>query len=218
MIELREGLRCGECGSVSRYRYLARVVMEEFGAFELGYHSLADYAGSTHFRQLRIAEVNGCGPLHGFLSLNPDLAYSEYGSEDPAIPSEDLTQLTYADGEFDLVLTTDTLEHVPDLRAALSEIERILKPGGRHVFTVPVIWDGRKTRQRAKLEGERIVHLHPPSYHGVWEEKLADRLVYHEFGNDALEYLQTRNTTISIRQHPANPSMTVFIATRAKDA
>lgn len=215
MIERREGLGCSVCGSVSRFRYLARVIMEELGALDLGYDSFSDYANSIHFKQLRVAEVNGCGALHDYLDLNPDLAYSEYGSEDPAIPSEDLARLSYRDSAFDLVLTSDTLEHVPDLRGALDEIERILKPGGRHIFTVPVVWDGRKSRRRAVLDGDRIVHLYPPSYHGVWDAQSPDRLVFHEFGDDALDYLRTPGTDTTVRQHPGNPSISVFVAVKA---
>lgn len=214
MIERREGLGCSVCGSVSRFRYLARVIMEELGALDLGYDSFSDYANSTHFKQLRVAEVNGCGALHDYLDLNPELAYSEYGSEDPATPSEDLTGLSYRDSEFDLVVTSDTLEHVPDLPRALDEIERILKPGGRHIFTVPVVWDGRKTRRRAVLDGDRIVHLYPPSYHGVWNAQSPDRLVFHEFGDDALDYLRTPGTDTTVRQHPGNPSISVFVAVK----
>lgn len=217
MIERREGLRCEVCGSVSRFQYLARVIMEELGALDLGYDSFSDYAKSVHFKRLRVAEVNGCGALHGYLDLNPELAYSEYGSEDPAIPSEDLAQLSYRDREFDLVLTSDTLEHVPQLSTALGEVERVLKPGGRHIFTVPVVWDGRKTRQRALLDGERIVHLYSPSYHGVWDAQSPDRLVFHEFGEDALDYLQTPATKIKVRRHPGNPSISVFVAVKAED-
>lgn len=212
MIERREGLRCGACGAVWRFRYLARVIMEELGAMEPGYTSFSEYAGSVHFQRLRVAEINGCGALHACLDRNPALAYSEYGSEDPAVPSEDLSRLSYGDGEFDLVLTSDTLEHLPDLPKALAEIERVLKPGGRHIFTVPVIWDGRKTRQRAAWEGDRIVHHHPPSYHGIWSEQRPDRLVFHEFGDDVLDYLRTPATRISVKQHPDNPAITVFVA------
>ena len=45
-----------------------------------------------------------------------------------AARSEDLTRLTYPDNSFDLILTSETLEHVPDLNAALCEIHRVLCP------------------------------------------------------------------------------------------
>jgi len=189
--------------------------MQALAPADAGWTSFADCAGTPVFEQLRIAEINGCGALHTYLDLNPKLAYSEYGSEDPSIPSEDLSRLSYPDDEFDLVVTSDTLEHVPDLRAALREIERVLKPGGRHVFTVPVIRDGRATRQRARLDGGRIVHLLPPSYHGVWSEQRGDRLVFHEFGGDAVEHLATARTEVSVRTHPRNPALSVFVAVKA---
>ena len=50
---------------------------------------------------------------------------------------------------FDLILTSETLEHVPDLHAALREIHRVLAPGGRHVFTVPVLPTNAKTFPRS---------------------------------------------------------------------
>ncbi|MHB8689906.1 MAG: class I SAM-dependent methyltransferase [Solirubrobacteraceae bacterium] len=41
------------------------------------------------------------------------------------------------DGEADLVLATETLEHVPDPPAFLAEAHRALKPGARLIITVP---------------------------------------------------------------------------------
>jgi ubiquinone/menaquinone biosynthesis C-methylase UbiE len=46
------------------------------------------------------------------------------------VPSEDLCALSYADASFDLVVTSDTLEHVPDVDAALREIPRVLHEFG----------------------------------------------------------------------------------------
>ena len=213
--ELREGLSCLDCGAIWRFRYLASVILEALGARELGCETFSDYTNSHHFKKLQVAEINGCGALHGFLARNPSLAYSEYGSEDPEIPAEDLLGLSYRDQQFDLVVTSDTLEHVPDLERAITEIERILKPGGRHIFTVPTVWDGRKTRQRALLEDGRIVHLQPPSYHGNWSSQSQDRLVFHEFGDDVLDYVQTARTETTVRKDALNPSLSVFVAMKA---
>jgi ubiquinone/menaquinone biosynthesis C-methylase UbiE len=49
----------------------------------------------------------------------------------------DITALDYPDGFFDAVVAFDLLEHVEDDAKAVAEIHRVLKPGGRFVFTVP---------------------------------------------------------------------------------
>jgi ubiquinone/menaquinone biosynthesis methyltransferase len=43
----------------------------------------------------------------------------------------DMTALPFADGAFDLVTTGYGLRNVPDLDAAIAEIARVLRPGGR---------------------------------------------------------------------------------------
>ncbi len=45
----------------------------------------------------------------------------------------DVQELPFADGEFDLVVAAWVLFHVPDLDRGLSEIVRVLRPGGRLV-------------------------------------------------------------------------------------
>lgn len=48
-------------------------------------------------------------------------------------------------GSFDLVLMRHVLEHVPDPRATLATIARLLRPGGYCIFTIPNI-DSHTTR------------------------------------------------------------------------
>lgn len=48
-----------------------------------------------------------------------------------------LETITYPNGYFDLVLALDVLEHVPDDSKGISEIYRVLKPGGTVIIFVP---------------------------------------------------------------------------------
>ena len=49
----------------------------------------------------------------------------------------DICAMPFSDGSFSLVLATDVIEHVADDRLALTEVARVLKPGGVAIITVP---------------------------------------------------------------------------------
>ncbi|MCA9737912.1 MAG: class I SAM-dependent methyltransferase [Gemmatimonadota bacterium] len=53
------------------------------------------------------------------------------------VREERLEVCGFADGAFDVVTLIETLEHVPDPRALLEEIHRILAPGGAFLVGVP---------------------------------------------------------------------------------
>lgn len=50
------------------------------------------------------------------------------------------TELTFPDGIFDTVVTTEVLEHVPEPHQAMREMARVLKPGGHLVLSTPMYW------------------------------------------------------------------------------
>ena len=49
----------------------------------------------------------------------------------------DVCNLPFGEGEFDLVLATDIIEHVDDDVRAITEIRRVLAPGGTAIISVP---------------------------------------------------------------------------------
>ncbi len=55
-----------------------------------------------------------------------------------AMRAMDVTAIEFADETFDAVVCNHVLEHVPDDRAAMSEILRVLKPGGWGSLQVPI--------------------------------------------------------------------------------
>jgi SAM-dependent methyltransferase len=131
------------------------------------------------------------------------------------VPSESLESLSYGDSSFDIVLTSDTLEHVPDVDKALSEIRRVLKPGGHHIFTVPVLMDRPATRRRASMTAGELTHHLPPSFHGAPQEGRADFLVFNEFGADFVGTCERAGFDVRLERSGRNPALVVFIARRA---
>jgi SAM-dependent methyltransferase len=73
--------------------------------------------------------------------------------------------IPYPDGSFDAVVSTQVLEYVPDLGAALGEIHRVLTPGGR-VLVLDTDWDSLVW---AAPEPELMARVLV-----AWEEHLAD--------------------------------------------
>ncbi len=75
--------------------------------------------------------VCGCDP-------NPELI-SQARKNHPGIQFEicPLEKMPYANEDFDAITLTDVLEHVADEKAALDEMFRVLKPGGRLIITTP---------------------------------------------------------------------------------
>jgi SAM-dependent methyltransferase len=59
--------------------------------------------------------------------LRPDCDYRLDISQMPQV----------SDGAYDVVIAFDVLEHVPDYRLALQEVNRVLAPNGFAIFTVP---------------------------------------------------------------------------------
>lgn len=49
----------------------------------------------------------------------------------------DAQQLTFADSSFDKIYSFHAIEHIPDVAAALREMERVLRPGGRIMLVYP---------------------------------------------------------------------------------
>ena len=49
----------------------------------------------------------------------------------------DVQKLPFADASFDIVISCETIEHVPDAQSALNEMYRVARPGGRLFLTTP---------------------------------------------------------------------------------
>jgi SAM-dependent methyltransferase len=54
--------------------------------------------------------------------------------------SADALGLPFADASFDRIIVSEVFEHVPLDERAMSEVRRVLKPGGRAAVTVPRWW------------------------------------------------------------------------------
>ena len=61
------------------------------------------------------------------------------------------TPLPFADGSFDALLCIDSMNHFPDRARVFREWQRVLRPGGRALFTDPVVITGPVTNDELVL-------------------------------------------------------------------
>lgn len=92
---------------------------------------------------------------------------SSFGSvNEDDVRNETLCALSFPDQSFDKVVSLDVLEHIPDYERAFRECARVLKDGGKMMWSVPFIATSRENVVRAKIEDGEVVHILPPEYHG----------------------------------------------------
>ena len=155
---LRDHYRCLNYGSIPRERALMQVIESHFPNWRsLTIHesSPCDRGASRRLSQ----ECSQYIPSHFF----PD---QERGKTIGKFRCENLEALTFASDSIDLHVSQDVLEHVFHPSMAFREIARTLKPGGAHVFTVPIVNKFKRSTPRAHTrEDGRIFHLEPPVYH-----------------------------------------------------
>jgi SAM-dependent methyltransferase len=151
---LRDQYLCKRCGSIPRLRAVNVTLDRYFPSWEQA--TIHESSPSNDFIR-RYCSNYSCSYFYERVPL---------GSNHQGNRCENLEALTFPDETFDIFVTQDVLEHVFQPDRAVSEIMRVLKPGGAHVFTTPKHKDLRRTGQRARLEGDTIVHLVDAEFHG----------------------------------------------------
>jgi SAM-dependent methyltransferase len=163
-VDLQQGMSCAECKNNLRSMTLAASMNRAFDHTGTLQELCASDPG---FRRLTLVEINPAGGLTPTLKLLPNHLLR-------AFPEFDMQRIKFADDSIDIILHSDTLEHVPDPGRALRECWRTLKPQGDLFYTVPVIV-GRMTKRREGL---------PPSYHCTPGTDAEDLKVRTEYGAD----------------------------------
>ncbi|HTX99639.1 MAG TPA: methyltransferase domain-containing protein [Bacteroidota bacterium] len=185
--------QCALCGATKRISDVAKAIRVTFAHQSDDGTSLRSLL--DELRPLKIYEAQASGPLHDLLAGLPGYVCGEYldgvppGTKRQGVLCEDLTRLSFADNTFDLVVTQDVLEHVASYEQAFLEIRRVLKPGGKHIFTVP-LHPSYPTRPRVRSNADgSLFYLQPPVHHGD-PLRSQGALVTVDFGADLPDLLQ----------------------------
>lgn len=174
----RERLVCRHCGMNNRQRLVAKLVQQSA-------------MRSVHPKIYLMEQVT---PIFEWVKkiYRTQVHGSEYlgyqykgGERVHGVRHEDVMNLSYPDETFDLIVSNDVMEHIPDPERALRECFRVLRPGGTLLATFPFQVKNDTTVVRARLVGNNIEHLLPAQYHGN-PVSAEGSLVFSDFGWDFL--------------------------------
>ena len=179
----RNSYYCLYCKSISRERHIAKIVIDSYFKTK----SLKDAVKSNNRIRIYSAAVNDA--FYKILFYNYKDFYCSfyldrnYKQNPPRMLFQDIQKLTYPDNFFDIVITQDVLEHVKNYKQAFFEIKRVLKKGGVHIFSIPFDFFNKTKHYYEEREQFDNKHIEGKVFHGKY-------LVYTEFGNDLLPYLE----------------------------
>src|SRR5262249_26687165 len=121
----REGHFCQTCHMSKRVRMLLwslKRVQPDFENLQILHLNQANDLSQAMCRAERLVET----------TYQPD---QEFGIAINGFSNQDMTRLTFEGYRFDVVVHSETLEHLHDYEVALGEASRVLKPGGYHLYT-----------------------------------------------------------------------------------
>jgi SAM-dependent methyltransferase len=185
------GQQRAACGSNLRSTVLADAILSCVGLRG----TLREAARMPNSSPLRILELNEADTLTSTLQQFAGYAFGKY-------PEVDMHAMPCPDNSFDIVVHSDTLEHVLNPVHGHEECMRILKPGGALCFTVPIIV-GRMTRDRSGLQ---------KSFHGDPSTATGDLVVQTEFGAGAWTFIMQAGFRRVTTHAPAYPAAAAFSA------
>ncbi len=122
----RPNARCPICQALERHRFLSFLLRSWEPLIRNSTHVL-DIAPQRQVRRV-LHEATGWAHYVGMDYLEPDRHIDLLG---------DMTRMPFVDSSFDVVLCYHVLEHIPDDKAAMREMARVLTPSGIAIVQVP---------------------------------------------------------------------------------
>lgn len=192
---LRETLQCTHCGSTMRHRTLAAALLRVLSARSGRPLAAIRDIDADALQGLAVLDTDAFSPISQRLkhlpgytisSFRPDLSFDAEIAQNYF--NVNLEKMGFPSSSFDIVLTSDVMEHVRGIDAAHREIARVLKPAGHYVFTVPYDPAIPGHRILVDTKGPEDVFLVPPQYHG--DPLSGGILAYRVFGQQLFDDLR----------------------------
>ncbi len=161
----RANEKCPSCGSLTRHRHVW-LFLEEY------------LKGKRDIKILHFAPEK---PIADRLVKREGVDYrtSQYDCNVAADYHLDIQAIDLPDNQFDVIICSHVLEHIPDDQKAMREMYRILKPGGIAIVLVP-LWPSEKhaTYENSAITDvrDRIIHFGQYDHLRIYGLDVVDRL------------------------------------------
>ncbi len=184
---VRMNALCPKCLSLERHRLLWLYLKEKTGFF------------SDNLKVLHIA------PEQCFYKRFKRLGNISYTTADLESPLADIKfdiqQIPMPDNVYDIIICNHVLEHVENDHKALSELYRVLKPGGLAILQVPMVMDKEKTYEDPTITDpeERLKHFHQKDHFRIYGTDFPKRVQATGFTISETNYLDEIDPEIKKR-------------------
>lgn len=199
-------VRCPRCGSMERHRLLWLWLQRETNFF------------SDRLTVLHFAPEWG---LKEHLLNFPNLEYRTTDLDSPLADEHfDITAIPYAEQTVDVIFCNHVLEHIPDDRKAMSELHRILRPGGWALVMTPLSPKMETTLEGIQDPDQRLAEYGQEDHVRLYGTDFYDRLREAGFRVEVVDYAAALPGDIVSRdrlrrQHPVFEDDKIIVAHKA---
>lgn len=178
---LRDNFFCSNCSSIPRERALIYFLNKEIPNWK----NLTMHESSPENRGASLKFMRDCKEY----SASHYFPGHSLGEIINGFENQNLESLTFESNSFHIFVTQDVMEHIFDPAKAFKEIARVLKPGGAHIFTVPLVNKHQKSQKWASMDTDgNVCFLNTPEYHGNPINEAGSPVTMH-WGYDIADYI-----------------------------
>lgn len=211
---LRETLQCRKCLASMRQRSLALALLDQWHQRTSIRHESISALAASGLGGIRLFDTDNFSAISSLLRNDPNYIRCSYlpdmpwGLEiEPNYYNINLERIDFPDASFDIMLTSDVMEHVRNCDSAHAEIQRVLSPGGAYIFNVPYEEDSDDDIQLIDTSSNEDVYLCKPQYHG--DPLTGGILAYRVFGRNLISKLS--NIGFSVKFNRINDPISMVV-------
>jgi hypothetical protein len=180
----RERLVCQECDLNNRLRATYHFLKSYVKLQDKDVYATEEVTPFYNLLKSKAKSLTGSEYLHD--KKAGKVFIPRFGKE---INNEDLTKLSFKNDQFDVAVSLEVLEHIPDYKKALREIFRVLRRDSVFILSAPFVVSSQRNIIRAELRNGAINHILPAEYHGDPVDSNGCLCFYH-FGWEILDDLR----------------------------